>query len=152
LSRQFIKPRGSPMAHENSAILLSGGIDSTALACWHRPAVAITIDYGQVSAAGEIRAAKQICRELDITHDIVSIDCRALGAGDLANAPIAKDAPASEWWPFRNQLLVTIAIMRAYALQLNSVLVGSVQSDSFHSDGRIEFYDKLDELVAMQEG
>jgi len=32
------------------AILLSGGIDSAALACWQKPDLAININYGQKPA------------------------------------------------------------------------------------------------------
>ena len=37
-------------------MLLSGGMDSIAVAYWRRPSLAITIDYGQVPAAGELRS------------------------------------------------------------------------------------------------
>lgn len=134
------------------AILLSGGIDSTALAHWRRPAVALTVDYGQAAAAGEIRAAAQIARELGLSHEIIKVDCGALGCGDLIGAAPARDAPAPEWWPYRNQFLVTVAAMRAYALGVSVLVVGSVKSDGFHVDGRLEFYEQLDTLMAMQEG
>lgn len=135
-----------------AAILLSGGVDSTALAFWRRPTLAITIDYGQASAKGEIRAAKQIARELSITHDVLQIDCTALGSGDLAGRPAVAAAPAPEWWPYRNQLLITLAAMKAMPLEITTLLVGSVKSDSFHTDGRAEFYEQIDHLLAMQEG
>jgi 7-cyano-7-deazaguanine synthase len=39
------------------AVLLSGGMDSIALACWQRPEFAITVDYGQRAAATEVAVA-----------------------------------------------------------------------------------------------
>lgn len=42
-----------------TAILLSGGMDSIALAYWKRPEIAITIDYGQKPAAAEVVASKR---------------------------------------------------------------------------------------------
>jgi 7-cyano-7-deazaguanine synthase len=135
-----------------AALLLSGGMDSAALAFWKRPALAITIDYGQASARGEIRAATQIATELNIAHEIIQLDCSALGSGDLAGKPAIAGSPAPEWWPYRNQFLVTVAAMKAIPLGITSLLVGSVKSDSFHVDGRAEFYEQLDRLVAMQEG
>jgi 7-cyano-7-deazaguanine synthase len=134
------------------ALLLSGGIDSTALAYWKKPALALTIDYGQASAPGEIRAATQISKELQIPHEILRVDCAELGSGDLALKSPHESAPASEWWPFRNQFLVTIAAMRAIALRVDRLLVGSVKSDSFHVDGKLEFYQHIGALLAMQEG
>jgi len=135
-----------------TALLFSGGIDSAAIAYWKRPAFAFTVDYGQTSARGEIRAAAQIAREIGIQHEVITVNCRQLGLGDLAGREPAPNAPASEWWPYRNQFLVTVAAMRAYALGIKRLLVGTVKSDEFHADGRAEFYHQLDALVAMQEG
>ncbi len=135
-----------------TALLLSGGMDSAALAFWKRPTLAITIDYGQASARGEIRAATQIAKELGIALEIIRLDCAALGSGDLAGKAAIAGSPAPEWWPYRNQFLVTVAAMKAIPLGITSLLVGSVKSDSFHVDGRAEFYEQLDRLVAMQEG
>jgi 7-cyano-7-deazaguanine synthase len=135
-----------------AALLLSGGIDSAALACWKGAAIAFTIDYGQASAAGEERAAIQIARDLQIPHEVLRVNCGDLGSGDLALKPPHQSAPASEWWPFRNQFLITVAAMRAIAAGVNRLLVGSVKSDSFHVDGKAEFYKQIDSLMAMQEG
>lgn len=135
-----------------NALLLSGGIDSTALAYWKKPSIALTIDYGQASRAGEIRAAAKIAKELRIPHEIVRVDCAELGSGDLASKPPHDAAPASEWWPFRNQFLVTIAAMRSIALGVDHLILGSVNSDAFHIDGTREFYERIDSLLAMQEG
>lgn len=137
---------------ENVGILLSGGIDSTAIAYWKRPGYAFTIDYGQVSAAGEIRSSRKIASILGLHHEIITVNCRALGSGDLAGGEPAKDAPASEWWPYRNQMLITLAAMRAFSLGIKSLLVGSVKGDGFHQDGKPEFYQKISELLVMQEG
>lgn len=135
-----------------SALLLSGGIDSTALAVLERPDIAFTIDYGQRSAAGEIRAAKQISKELSIPHQTIRVDCSDLGSGDLSGSPALACAPESEWWPYRNQLLVTLACMKAIAIGVERVVVGSVRNDSFHVDGKAEFYMQLNRTVSMQEG
>lgn len=135
-----------------TGILLSGGMDSIALAFWRRPEVAFTIDYGQVSADGELRAAAEVATELGMRHEIIRVDCRLLGSGDLAGVAPSALAPVSEWWPFRNQLLVTLASMRAIALGVDRLLVGSVASDVAHSDGRPEFFARLDAVTALQEG
>lgn len=39
------------------ALLLSGGLDSTAIAAWQRPDVCVTVDYGQRPARGELAAS-----------------------------------------------------------------------------------------------
>ncbi len=136
----------------NSAILLSGGMDSIALAFWKRPEAAITIDYGQLSAEAEMRAAAAVCGSLHIQHEIIKVDCCELGSGILANKPPLPLAPVNEWWPFRNQLLLTFAGMRAAALGLAELLVGSVKSDRLHADGKPEFFNLIDRLMSFQEG
>ena len=134
------------------ALLLSGGMDSMALAYWQRPDIAFTIDYGQVAASAEINASRQIAAELDIAHEILSVDCRSLGSGDMSERPAAAVAPVPEWWPFRNQLLITIAGMRAVALGVTELILGSVSSDGSHADGRPDFYRAMDALMTLQEG
>lgn len=136
----------------SEAILLSGGLDSTALAYWCRPSLAITIDYGQVSAKGELRAATQVAEILKIDHEIIRVDCRSLGSGDLAGQPPVTNAPAQEWWPFRNQLLITLALMKAFNFGINELLVGTVKSDGFHADGTTAFVNTISQLAEIQEG
>jgi 7-cyano-7-deazaguanine synthase len=134
-------------------LLLSGGLDSTALAAWRRPALALTIDYGQAPAKAEETAAREVCRELGLEHHAVSMDCRSLGSGLLAQTPALADAPSPEWWPYRNQLLVTIASAWGLPRGATSIIVGSVAGDAArHRDGTAEFYGRLAALVAMQEG
>lgn len=135
-----------------TAILLSGGMDSAALAFWRKPSLCITIDYGQASARGEIRAAAQISVDVGAKHEVVYLDCSALGSGDLALKPAITGAPAPEWWPYRNQFLITVAVMKLLPLGFDRVLVGAVKSDSFHVDGRADFFQQIDQLIAMQEG
>jgi 7-cyano-7-deazaguanine synthase len=127
-------------------------MDSIALAYWKRPEIAFTIDYGQAAASTEVSAAAQVCKELDIIHDVIRVDCGPLGSGDMASREPIALAPASEWWPFRNQLLVTLAGMRAVAMGVGSIMLGSVASDDSHTDGRQAFYDAIDHLMLIQEG
>ncbi len=140
------------MSPHKSALLLSGGMDSIALAAWKRPEICLTIDYGQKAAGGEIQAATCVCRELGLTHDVIRVDCSSLGSGDLAGLAPSEIAPVPEWWPFRNQLLVTLGVMRAVSLDITELMIGSVQTDSTHTDGTPEFYRLLHSVIAFQEG
>lgn len=139
--------------HRNKrAILLSGGMDSIALAYWKRPEIAITLDYGQRAAEAEIAAASRVASLLGIEHHILRVDCSSLGSGDLVGTEPIGDAPITEWWPYRNQMLVTLALMKAIQLSVCELMVGSVATDSQHLDGTAEFYEQLSRLVSMQEG
>lgn len=140
------------MQRNKKAILLSGGMDSIALAYWLRPEVAITLDYGQRAAEAEIEAATRVAQLLGIEHYVLRIDCSSLGSGDLVGTKPLSDAPVTEWWPYRNQMLVTLALMKAIQLDVCELMVGSVKTDAQHSDGTPEFYEQLSRLVTMQEG
>lgn len=127
-------------------------MDSTCLAYWRNPDLAITIDYGHKAAQGEIRAASAICEALGIEHHIIRADLSALGSGDLAGTPADPNAPASEWWPYRNQMLVTLAAMECIKHDVGVLEIGALRTDGFHVDGRREFVEALSALLSMQEG
>ena len=127
-------------------------MDSIALAFWKKPKYAFTIDYGQKPAKSEIQAARQVSSFLGIEHYVVEVDCSKLGSGDLSNRKPIDIAPISEWWPYRNQLLVTLACMKGVSLGVDKLYVGSVKSDDCHIDGTKEFYHLLNKVMSYQEG
>lgn len=133
------------------ALLLSGGLDSVALAYWKRPDIALTIDYGQRPAQAELEAAARVSQHLDINHEIVHVDCAGLGTGLLADSPALPNSPSPEWWPFRNQLLITLALMRLAGSEVDMLMLGTVASDGLHADGTPKFYETINALVAAQE-
>lgn len=136
----------------SKSILLSGGIDSISLAYWLKPEIAFTIDYGQLPAMAEIKAARQVSEILGIQHEVITVDCGSLGSGDLSGKKALSIAPSSEWWPYRNQLLVTLASMRAVSLGVSEIITGTVKSDGFHKDGTIGFFERINNLMKFQEG
>jgi 7-cyano-7-deazaguanine synthase len=134
-----------------TALLLSGGVDSSALAAWRRPDVSLTIDYGQLAAVAETYSAGQICRELSLAHAVLRVDCREIGSGDMIGTESLPCAPTPEWWPFRNQLLITLAAARLARCEVECILIGAVQSDGSHRDGTANFFELLDAALAYQE-
>lgn len=133
-------------------LLLSGGMDSIAIAFWKRPRLAITIDYGQRPAEGEIRAASAASAAIGIEHHVITVDLSALGSGDMARTPALGLAPLSEWWPYRNQMLITLAAMKGIGLGMSKLLIGTLKTDGGHADGRFEFVDAISKLMGVQEG
>jgi len=140
------------MEHIKKAVLLSGGIDSICLTYGLRPDIAYTINYGQVAAEREIYVSIYICNFLNIEHKIIDVNCRHLGSGNLANENKLNISPSEEWWPYRNQLLITLALMQAIKDEVKEIHLASVKSDSFHTDGTREFYNLINNLVYYQEG
>lgn len=133
-------------------LLLSGGMDSIALAWWLRPEQAITVDYGQLAAIAETRTSRQVCEELGIGHTVIEARCPELGSGDMAGDAPHQLAPVPEWWPFRNQLLATLAGMKAVQLGVTELIFGAVRGDGSHADGLPRFFEDLDRLMSGQEG
>ncbi len=123
-----------------------------ALAWWKRPDVAFTLDYGQLAAEAEVSASKAICKRLHIPHHVITLDCSALGSGDMAGDRPSLYAPATDWWPYRNQLLVTLTAMRALEIGVQRLFLATVKSDGTHRDGTQAFVDSISNLLACQEG
>src|SRR5262245_23761200 len=61
-------------------------------------------------------------------------------------------APVPEWWPYRNQLLVTLAASAVISRGVPSLLIGTVKSDAQHADGTSQFVVALSEVMRIQEG
>ncbi|QND63674.1 7-cyano-7-deazaguanine synthase [Mesorhizobium loti] len=133
------------------ALLFSGGLDSSAIAWWLKPDLCVTIDYGQRSAGGEMAASTAICEIIGLKHRAIKIDLSALGSGSMAGKAVATGASAAEFWPFRNQMLVTIAAMKLMPEGVNEIMLGSVSTDR-HADGKAPFLRGLDKTMSVQEG
>ncbi len=133
------------------ALLMSGGLDSAALAHWLRPDVCVTIDYGQIAAKGEMAASSAICTALELECRRITVDLSALGSGSMAGRPPAPDAAAIEFWPYRNQMLVTLAAMMLAPEGLTEIMVGAVATDR-HADGKAPFFRALDRVMSLQNG
>lgn len=140
------------MQQNKVALLLSGGMDSIAIAYWKKPEIAITIDYGQKAANAEIYAASQVAKQLNIEHYIISVDYSKLGCGDMNGTSALSISPMTEWWPYRNQMLITIACMKGVQLGITKLMIGSVKTDGSHVDGTREFYEIISKLMKLQEG
>ena len=136
----------------SSLLLMSGGIDSSCLAALYRPAVCLTVDYGQRAAQAEIQSATQICRDLALKHVILTTNIGSLGSGQMAGQSCSPVSDHPEFWPFRNQFLVTLAGMLALKEECTQVMIGSVITDERHVDGSAVFRDLLSQLLRIQEG
>ena len=134
------------------ALLLSGGLDSGALAALIDPDLAVVVDYGQVCSVAEWRAARAIAEALNIPLTTIRADCSEVGSGELSGREESSHAPSPEWWPYRNQLLASLAAPIVLADGLDEIVFGTVHTDGFHADGTPEFIRQLDALMRMQEG
>lgn len=136
----------------SSLLLLSGGIDSICLAAKYRPDVCLSVDYGQRAAQAEMRSAKQVCSQLGLRHIEFTVGLGSLGSGQMAGQESSPVSQNSEFWPFRNQFLVTIAGMLALKENCTEIMIGTVATDQRHADGSASFRELLHRLLRLQEG
>nr|WP_275446996.1 7-cyano-7-deazaguanine synthase [Pseudoalteromonas sp. Of7M-16] len=152
LQRLFIQPVGTLWAMSD-LLLMSGGLDSAALASLCKPDLCLTIDYGQRPARAELASAIEISNLLGLKHLAYQADISKFGFGDMApNGVYAYQSEHPEFWPFRNQYLITIASMVAMKMGFQRILIGSVATDCRHKDGSVEFVKAMNHLLMLQEG
>ena len=131
-------------------LLFSGGIESTCIALISRPDALITIDYGQICAEGEVRAATFIAKRLEIRHEVLYAQLANFGAGDLVGKAPISSGNATEYWPFRNQMLITLAAMKYIREGISEIIIGTVAGDAIHPDGTEEFIDRIAIVINTQ--
>lgn len=131
-------------------LLFSGGIESTCLTLISQPDVLITINYGQICAQGEVRAATYIAEQLKIRHEILEVPLADFGAGDLIGRPPLSLGDATEYWPFRNQMLITLAAMKYISEGVSEIIIGTIADDAIHSDGTEEFINRIAAVLNTQ--
>lgn len=141
------------MPGKETVLLLSGGLDSAALAALTRPALTLFVDYGQKPSKSEARAANAIAHHLELPFMSVRLPLQDLGGGLMHDDTPMQDAPSPEWWPFRNQFLATAGAAIAIRNRLSTVALASVRGDGDrHVDGSLSFYQHLDAVMKLQEG
>jgi 7-cyano-7-deazaguanine synthase len=147
-----------------TALLLSGGMASACVAAWRRPEVCLFVDYGQASASSARAASRAIAHELGTAWVALSLDWTGLQLERLAQDPRSRamagllfgGAAAGAWpggWPYRNQLLVTVAAAWAGPRGYGELMLGAGHTDAeARPDGNHLFFRRVDQLVRMQPG
>lgn len=145
---------------KDSAIILSGGMDSVTL-LYHtlpRIAMAITFDYGSNHNAREIECARRHCEMLHVPHLVVPVDMASFlkssllsGAGAIPEGNYDDDNMKSTVVPFRNGIMLSIACGVAESNGLRHVLIANHGGDhAIYPDCRPGFIDAMSR--AMSEG
>jgi 7-cyano-7-deazaguanine synthase len=114
--------------------------------------MSLTIDYGQKAARAEIAASKQACNALNLPHAVLIAQIGSVAAGDMSDQAASQHSANSEFWPFRNQYLVTLAAMYSIKHGYSRILIGTVATDCRHKDGTQRFVEISDRLLSEQEG
>lgn len=146
---------------KDSAIVVSGGMDSITLLYDKREdiALAITFDYGSNHAAREIACAKLHTERLGIPHIIIPLafvkdyfkSSLLEGADAIPEGHYADENMKSTVVPFRNGIMLAIACGIAESHGLHKVMIANHAGDhAIYPDCRAGFIDAMSE--AMRQG
>lgn len=140
---------------KNSAIIVSGGMDSITLLYDHKDEIAlgISFDYGSNHNAREIPFAKMHCERLGIKHITINLDFMHQyfksslldGAEAIPEGHYSDDNMKSTVVPFRNGIMLAIAIGIAESNNLDQVFIANHGGDhTIYPDCRPEFINAID--------
>ena len=140
---------------KNSAIIVSGGMDSITLLYDHKDEIAlgISFDYGSNHNAREIPFAKMHCERLGIKHITINLDFMHQyfksslldGAEAIPEGHYADDNMKSTVVPFRNGIMLAIAIGIAESNNLDQVFIANHgDNHTIYPDCRPEFINAID--------
>ena len=140
---------------KNSVIIVSGGMDSITLLYDHKDEIAlgISFDYGSNHNAREIPFAKMHCERLGIKHITINLDFMHQyfksslldGAEAIPEGHYADDNMKSTVVPFRNGIMLSIAIGIAERNNLDQVFIANHGGDhTIYPDCRPEFINAID--------
>lgn len=140
---------------KNSAIIVSGGMDSITLLYDRKDEIAlgISFDYGSNHNAREIPFAKMHCERLGIKHITINLDFMHQyfksslldGAEAIPEGHYTDDNMKSTVVPFRNGIMLAIAIGIAESNNLDQVFIANHGGDhTIYPDCRPEFINAID--------
>uniref|UniRef100_A0AB33JC28 7-cyano-7-deazaguanine synthase n=1 Tax=Prevotella sp. GTC17260 TaxID=3236796 RepID=A0AB33JC28_9BACT len=139
---------------KDSVIIVSGGMDSITLLYDRKDEIAlgISFDYGSNHNAKEIPFAKMHCQRLGIKHITIKLDFMHQyfksslleGSNAIPEGHYADDNMKSTVVPFRNGIMLSIAIGIAESHHLTKVLMANHGGDhTIYPDCRPEFIDSI---------
>lgn len=139
---------------KHSVIIVSGGMDSITLLYQKKEeiALAISFDYGSNHNAREIPFAQMHCEHLGIKHITINLDFMHQyfksslleGADAIPEGHYASDNMKSTVVPFRNGIMLSIAIGIAESNALDEVLIANHGGDhTIYPDCRPEFINAI---------
>lgn len=140
---------------KTSVIIVSGGMDSITLLYDKKDEIAlgISFDYGSNHNAREIPFAKMHCERLGIEHITIPLDFMhqyfksslLQGADAIPEGHYADDNMKSTVVPFRNGIMLAIAVGIAESCNLTKVLIANHGGDhTIYPDCRPEFISAID--------
>ncbi|MBD5203449.1 MAG: 7-cyano-7-deazaguanine synthase QueC [Bacteroidales bacterium] len=139
---------------KDSVIVLSGGMDSVTLMHQRkeRIALAVSFDYGSNHNARELECAARQCELLDIPHIIIPLkfigqyfeSSLLSGADAIPEGNYDDENMKSTVVPFRNGIMLSVAVGLAESRGLHHVLIASHGGDhAIYPDCRTPFVEAM---------
>lgn len=144
---------------KDSAIIVSGGMDSITMLYEYKDSIAlgISFDYGSNHNAKEIPLAEMHCKRLGIEHITINLEFMGKyfksslleGAEAIPEGHYADENMKSTVVPFRNGIMLAIATGLAESRNLTKVLMANHGGDhAIYPDCRPEFVEAIDKAAA----
>lgn len=144
---------------KDAVIVVSGGMDSITMLYDYRErmALAVTYDYGSKHNAKEIPFAQLHCRRLGIEHIVIPLgfmqqyfqSSLLQGGEEIPEGHYAVDNMKSTVVPFRNAIMLSVAVGMAESRGLQSVFIANHAGDhTIYPDCRPEFIRAFDATAA----
>lgn len=146
--------------------VLSGGLDctvATSVFAKDYEIHAITFNYGQKAFERELQAAREICRKMNWTHEVIDlpwlsqISNSSLNTSeeipepseeDLDNFEKSSESASSVWVPARNMVFTSIAVSYAESIGAEKIIVGwDAEEAATFPDNSKEFLETFNELI-----
>lgn len=139
-------------------IVLSGGVDSVTLLHDYaaRTALAVSFDYGSNHNARELQCAAEQCRRLGIEHIVIPLSfigryfesSLLSGADAIPTGEYDSDNMSSTVVPFRNGIMLSVAIGLAESRGLQRVMIANHGGDHhIYPDCRPGFIAAMDKAA-----
>ncbi|MGN0221134.1 MAG: 7-cyano-7-deazaguanine synthase QueC [Prevotella sp.] len=140
---------------KDAVIVVSGGMDSITMLYDYRDriALAVTYDYGSKHNAREIPFARLHCKRLGIEHVVIPLgfmqqyfhSSLLQGGEEIPEGHYAAENMKSTVVPFRNAIMLSVAVGLAESRGLQSVFIANHAGDhTIYPDCRPEFMQAFD--------
>ena len=140
---------------KKALLVYSGGLDSSTLLYEYKDSIALAVsfDYGSKHNEKELAFARENCERLGIEHLVIPLEFIGkyfrsdllLSGGEIPEGAYNSENMASTVVPFRNGIMLAVAVGLAESRDIDTVLIANHSGDhAIYPDCRPEFIQAFD--------